>query len=299
IQVADHCVARGMAPDAFLPRFTFFFDISLSFFEEIAKFRAGRRIWSRIARDRFGAADPRAWRFKFHAQTSGVDLTRQQPLNNVARVAVQAMAGIFGGLQSLHTDAYDEALSTPTDAGARVAVATQNILREEAHLTDVIDPLGGSYYVEALTDRMEAEILRVLKVVADAGGMYAAVESGLVQRMIGESARRFQARVESGEQTVVGVNRYEVVEDAVERQALARPDPARMRAHIASFRAWKAGRSEAGVKRALDALAAAAHDPEANVFAAVVAAAEAGCTHGEICGRLRRELGFGHVQAIV
>ncbi|MGH8680158.1 MAG: methylmalonyl-CoA mutase family protein, partial [Burkholderiales bacterium] len=299
IQVADDCVARGMAPDAFLPRFTFFFDISLSFFEEIAKFRAGRRIWSRIARDRFGAADPRAWRFKFHAQTSGVDLTRQQPLNNVARVAVQAMAGIFGGLQSLHTDAYDEALSTPTDAGARVAVATQNILREEAHLTDVIDPLGGSYYVEALTDRMEAEILRVLKVVADAGGMYAAVESGLVQRMIGESARRFQARVESGEQTVVGVNRYEVVEDAVERQALARPDPARMRAHIASFRAWKAGRSEAGVKRALDALAAAAHDPEANVFAAVVAAAEAGCTHGEICGRLRRELGFGHVQAIV
>jgi methylmalonyl-CoA mutase N-terminal domain/subunit len=299
IQTADDCVARGMAPDAFLPRFTFFFDISVSFFEEIAKFRAGRRIWARIARERFGAADPRAWRFKFHAQTSGVDLTRQQPLNNVARVAVQAMAGIFGGLQSLHTDAYDEALSTPTDAGARVAIATQNILREEAHLTDVIDPLGGSYYVEALTDRMEAEVRRVLKVVADAGGMYAAVESGLVQRMIGESARRFQARVESGEQTVVGVNRYEVAEDAGERQALTRPDPAQMRAHIASFKAWKAGRSQEAVKRALDSLAAAANDPKANVFAAVVAVAEAGGTHGEICGRLRRELGFGHVQAIV
>ena len=299
IQNADDCAARGMDPDQFLPRFTFFFDISISFFEEIAKFRAGRRIWARVARERFGAKDPRSWRFKFHGQTSGVDLTRQQPFNNIARVAVQAMAGIFGGLQSLHTDAYDEALSTPTDAGARVAIATQNILREEAHLTDVIDPLGGSYYVEALTDRMEAEILRVMKIVADAGGMYAAVESGLVQRMIGESARRFQARVESGEQTVVGVNRYQVEEDATAREALVRPDPARMRAHIASFRAWKAGRSQEAVTRALDALAAAAHEPKANVFAAVVAAAEAGCTHGEICGQLRRELGFGHVQAIL
>jgi methylmalonyl-CoA mutase N-terminal domain/subunit len=299
IQTADDCIARGMAPDAFLPRLTFFFDISISFFEEIAKFRAGRRIWARIARERLGAKDPRAWRFKFHAQTSGVDLTRQQPLNNIARVAVQAMAGIFGGLQSLHTDAYDEALSTPTEAGARVAIATQNILREEAHLTDVIDPLGGAYYVEALTDRMEAEILRVLRLVEDAGGMYRAVEAGLVQKMIGESARRFQARVESGEQTVVGVNRYQVAEDAAGRQALARPDPTRMRAHIAAFQAWKAGRSEAAVKRALDALAAAAHDSKANVFGAVVAAAEGGCTHGEICGRLRRELGFGHVQAIV
>jgi methylmalonyl-CoA mutase N-terminal domain/subunit len=299
IQNAADCVARGMDPDAFLPRFTFFFDISISFFEEIAKFRAGRRIWARIARERLGAKDPRAWRFKFHAQTSGVDLTRQQPLNNIARVAVQAMAGIFGGLQSLHTDAHDEVLSTPTDAAARVAIATQNILREEAHLTDVIDPLGGSFYVEALTDRMEAEILRTMKIVEDAGGMYAAVESGLVQKLIGESARRSQARVESGEQTVVGVNRYRVAEDAAERRALARPDPERMRAHLAAFKAWKAGRSAAAVNKALDALSAAAHAPQANVFAAVVAAAEAGCTHGEICSRLRRELGFGHVQAIV
>jgi methylmalonyl-CoA mutase N-terminal domain/subunit len=299
VQNADDCLARGLAPDAFLPRFTFFFDISVSFFEEIAKFRAGRRIWARIARERFGATDPRAWRFKFHAQTSGADLTRQQPLNNITRVAVQAMAGIFGGLQSLHTDAYDEALSTPTDAAARVAIATQNVLREEARLTDVIDPLGGSYYVETLTDRMEAEIRRVMKMVADAGGMYAAVESGLVQRMIGESARRFQAKVESGEQTVVGVNRYQVEEDAAERQALARPDPERMRTHVAAFKAWKAGRSQATVRQALDALAAATRNPQANVFAAVVAAAEAGGTHGEICGRLRRELGFGHVQAIV
>jgi methylmalonyl-CoA mutase N-terminal domain/subunit len=299
IQNAEDCLARGMDPDQFLPRFTFFFDISISFFEEIAKFRAGRRIWARLARERFGAKDPRAWRFKFHAQTSGVDLTRQQPLNNIARVTVQAMAGIFGGLQSLHTDSYDEALSCPTDAGARIAIATQNILREEAHLTDVIDPLGGSFYLERLTDQMEAEILRVMQIVEDAGGMYRAVETGLVQRMIGESARRFQAAVESGAQTVVGVNAYRVEEDASARQPLERPDPARMRAHLDAFKAFKAARSAAAVGKALDALGAAAQEPRENVFARVVEAAEAGCTHGEICARLRKELGFGHVQAFV
>jgi methylmalonyl-CoA mutase N-terminal domain/subunit len=299
IQNADDCAARGMDPDQFLPRFTFFFDISISFFEEIAKFRAGRRIWARVARDRWGAKDPRSWRFKFHAQTSGVDLTRAQPLNNIARVAVQAMAGIFGGLQSLHTDSYDEALSCPTEAGARIAVATQNILREEAHLTDVIDPLGGSFYVERLTDQMEGEILRVMKLVEDAGGMYKAVETGLVQKMIGESARRFQASVESGEETVVGVNAYQVDEDRSARQPLEGPDPAHMKAHIEAFRAYKAARSGVAVQKALDALGTAAQDPRENVFGKVVEAAEAGCTHGEICGRLRKELGFGHVQAVI
>jgi len=299
IQVAQDCIDRGLDPDAFLPRLTFFFDISLSFFEEIAKFRAGRRIWARIARERLGAKDPRSWRFKFHGQTSGVDLTRQQPLNNIARVTVQAMAGIFGALQSLHTDAYDEALSCPTDFGARIAIATQNILREEAHLTDVIDPLGGSFYVERLTDQMEDEILRVMKIVANAGGMYRAVESGLVPKMIGESARRFQQKVESGEQTVVGVNAYVADEDAGARQALARPDATAMRAHLEAFRAYKSQRSQAQVAAALAALARAANAPGDNVFAKVVEAAEAGCTHGEICETLRRELGFGHVPAFV
>jgi methylmalonyl-CoA mutase N-terminal domain/subunit len=299
LQTADDCIARGMAPDQFLPRFTFFFDVSLSFFEEVARFRAGRRIWARLTRERYGAKDPRSWRFKFHGQTSGSDLTRAQPLNNIARVTVQAMAGILGGLQSLHTDSYDEALSCPTEFGARIAIATQNILREEAHLTDVIDPLGGSYYVETLTDAMEAEILRSMRIVQDAGGMYAAVTAGLVQQKIGESARRFQAQVESGEQTIVGVNAFQVEEDRRARPAPQRPDAARMRAHLADFAAYKAARSGGGVARALDALARAANDAKANVFAAVVDAAEAGCTHGEICGTLRREMGFGHVQAIV
>ena len=299
LQYADDCVAAGMSPDAFLPRFTFFFDVSISFFEEIAKFRAGRRIWARLTRERYGARDPRSWRFKFHGQTSGVDLTRQQPLNNIARVTAQAIAGIFGGLQSLHTDAYDEALSCPTQFGARIAVATQNILREEAHLTDVIDPLGGSYYVESLTDEMERKVLAILAEVEAAGGMYRAVESGLVQRRIGDSARRFQERIDRGEQTVVGVNAYQVAEEADSRPALPKPDPAEMGAHLASFASWKARRSATDVGRALDALARSTHDAGANVFAHVVAAAEAGCTHGEICGTLRREVGFGHPLIVV
>ncbi len=219
--------------------------------------------------------------------------------NNIARVTVQAMAGILGGLQSLHTDAYDEALSCPTEFGARIAVATQNILREEAHLTDVIDPLGGSYYVETLTDEMEAAILRSMQLVADAGGMYDAVAAGVVQRQIGESARRFQESVDSGAQTVVGVNAYRTDEDRSARPALPKPDAGKMQRHLADFAAYKAARSQGAVAAAHDALARAANDPQANVFAAVVAAAEAGCTHGEICGTLRREMGFGHVQALV
>jgi methylmalonyl-CoA mutase, N-terminal domain len=299
LQNAQDCIARGMDPDDFLPRFTFFFDISVSFFEEIAKFRAARRIWARVTREMLGAKDPRSWRFKFHAQTSGVDLTRQQPLNNISRVTVQAMAGILGGLQSLHTDSYDEALSVPSAEGARIAVATQNILREEAHLTDVIDPLGGSFYVEKLTDDMEAEIERVMKIVHEAGGMYRAVEAGIVQRMIGESARKFQQQLDEGTQTVVGVNAYRVEEDSSARPINPRPDRGAMQAHVEAFRAFKAQRSPSAVQAALDALARAAGDSRDNVFARVVEAAETGCTHGEICSTLRREMGFGHVQAIV
>jgi methylmalonyl-CoA mutase N-terminal domain/subunit len=293
VQYSEDCVARGLDPDSFLPRFSFFFDISLSFFEEVAKFRAGRRVWARLARERFGAKDPRSWRFKFHSQTSGVDLTRQQPLNNIGRVAVQAMAGIFGGTQSLHTDAHDEALSSPTEAAALIAVNTQNILREEAHLTDVIDPLGGAYYVEALTDQMEAEIEALIARIDAAGGMFAAVEQGLVQRLIGASAQAFQEQVERGEQTVVGVNAYQIDEDASARAPQERPDPEIMANHIARLQAFKASRDQAAVEAALDDLAAAAHSEDRNVFAAVIEAVDVGASHGEVCARLRREMGFG------
>ena len=294
MQYAQDCVERGMDIDFVLRRFTFFFDISISFFEEVAKFRAGRRIWARLARERLGAKDPASWRFKFHAQTSGVDLTEQQPLNNVARVAVQAMAGIMGGLQSMHTDAYDEAIATPTEETARIAIATQNILREEAHLCDVIDPLGGSYFVETLTDQMEAEIEEVIAKIDDAGGMYKAADAGLVQTMIGQSALAFQEQIESGDQKVIGVNCYQIDEPAHLRKPTERPDLERMKEHVARFKAYKDGRSQAEVDRALDTLARAANSGNENVYERVVEAAESGVTHGEIVRCLRKELGFGH-----
>ncbi len=293
LQYAEDCVARGVDIDVLLRRFTFFFDISISFFEEITKFRAARRIWARLARERLGAKTPNSWRFKFHGQTSGVDLTRQQPLNNIARVAVQATAGILSGLQSMHTDAYDEAVATPTEETARIAVATQNILREEAHLCDVIDPLAGSFYVETLTDQMEAEILAVIGKIDAAGGMYKAVEAGLVQTMIGDSALRYQDRIERGEEKVVGVNCYGLDEAETAVKPTERPDPDRMKAHVERFKAFKASRSPGEVEKALAALARAAHDEKDNVFARVVDAAERGVTHGEIVGLLRKELGFG------
>ncbi|MFA4928379.1 MAG: acyl-CoA mutase large subunit family protein [Patulibacter sp.] len=294
IQYADDCAQRGMPADSVLPRFTFFFDVSISFFEEIAKFRAARRIWARVAKERLGATDPRSLRFKFHGQTSGVDLTAQQPLNNIARVTAQAIAGIFSGLQSMHTDAYDEAITCPTEETARIAVATQNILREEAHLCDVIDPLGGSFYVESLTNQMEDEILAVMAKVEDAGGMYEAVGSGLVQTMIGQSALAAQQRIESGEQKVIGVNCFQANDDDIEQPPPYRPDPEQMRAHVEAFRAFKEQRSDAEVRRQLTALRRAAQSSDENVFARVVEAAYVGVTHGELVEALRDELGFGH-----
>jgi len=291
IQYADDLMARGLDPDSFLPRFTFFFDISISFFEEIAKLRAGRRLWARIAKDRLGAKQTRSRRFKFHAQTSGVDLTRQQPLNNISRAATQAIAGIFGGLQSMHTDAYDEVYRTPSEEAAEIAVATQNILREEAHLDDVIDPLGGSYYVEALTDQMEEKIEAIMAEISDAGGMFEAVRTGWVQGRIGESAMAFQNRVETGEQTIVGVNAYEAGKSHP-MTAEERPDAVIMESQIKRLHAFKRDRSQSAAEKGLDGLAAAAEGEE-NIFEKLVDAVEAGATHGEICTRLRRELGDG------
>lgn len=293
IQYAGDCMARGMDPDAFLPRFTFFFDISISLFEEVAKFRAARRLWAHIARDRLGARDPKSWRFKFHGQTSGADLTLQQPLNNIARVTTQAIAGILSGLQSMHTDAYDEAITCPTEGAAKIAIATQNILRDEAHLCDVIDPLGGSYYIEHLTDQMEEEVIAVMDQIDAAGGMYMAIESGLVQAMIGESALEFQALIESGVQKIVGVNCYQDEQKQTEPIPTSRPDPEKMKQHVLAFKAFKANRSRQQVNKALASLARAANREGDNVFAQVIEAAQAGVTHGEIISCLQQELGVG------
>ena len=293
IQYAEDCMARGLEPNKFLERFTFFFDISISFFEEVAKFRAGRRIWARLVEERFGVSNLRAKRFKFHAQTSGVDLTRQQPLNNISRVAVQAMAGILGGLQSLHTDGYDEVFTTPTEGPAKVAIATQNILKHEAGLCDVIDPLGGSYYVETLTDQMEAEILRVIAEIDEQGGMFKAVENGFVQKAIGESALGFQEAVDTGEQIVVGVNAYQEEEEETVLPAIDRPDPDWMQGQIDRLAAYKANRDQGGVTTALSDMRTAARSESENTFAAIVVATRAGATQGEIIAVLRDELGFG------
>jgi len=294
LQYAQDLMDRGREPDQFLPRFSFFLNCSMSFFEEIAKFRAARRIWSRLVRERLGAEDPRSQRMRFHVQTSGADLTRQQPLNNIARVTVQAMAGIFGGLQSLHTDSFDEAIATPSQASARIAVATQNILRHEAHLDDVIDPLGGSYYVEHLTDRMESEILAWIEKVDTQGGMYEAVRTGYVQKAIGESALERQRRLEDGTEIVVGVNHFVHEEDDLPLARTQRPDPAKVDAYLERLQAYRGGRDEAVVQEALDALGAVFDDEEENAYAKVVAAVDAGATHGEVCRRVRDAVGFGH-----
>src|SRR5262245_38214602 len=204
------------------------------------------------------------------------------------------MAGIFGGLQSLHTDSYDEVLSVPTEKAARIAIATQNILKEEAHLTDVIDPLGGSYYVEALTDAMEGRIREVIQRIDAAGGMYAAVEAGIPQRICGDSALAFAEKVDSGVETVVGVNKYRLpAEEEMPREALKPPSRKRIAAQVKRLKAFKAARSQAAVRRALDALTRAAESRDDNVYEEVVAAACAGVTHGEICGGLRKVYGFG------
>ncbi|HAD38130.1 MAG TPA: methylmalonyl-CoA mutase [Gammaproteobacteria bacterium] len=296
LQYGRDCLEHGMDPDDFLPRFTFFFDISMSLFEEVAKFRAGRRIWANLTQNELGAKTAHARRFKFHGQTSGADLTRQQPLNNITRVSTQAIAGILGGLQSLHTDAYDEVSNVPNEHPARIAVATQNILREEAGLCDVIDPLGGSWYVEDLTDQMEKKILNVMAVVENEGGMFKAVESGLVQRIIGESALNWQSRVDSGEQKIIGVNCYRTppAEDQQTVTPTVRPAAEKMRAQVEQLRRFKNERSQADVKRTLAELSRAANSKNDNVFSKVVEATAAGVTHGEVVGCLRQELGFGH-----
>ena len=203
------------------------------------------------------------------------------------------MAGIFGGLQSLHTDAYDEVIATPGEETARIAVATQNILREEAGLVDVIDPLAGSYYVESLTDQMEEEIMAVIDHIDEAGGMFEAAESGVPHELIGDSARAFAGRVETGEQTIVGVNSYLIDERETTAPEAFRPDIDEITDLVAEFGDFKAGRSRAAVDKALEALAKAASDPDDNLFGRVIDAARADVTHGEIVACLRDELGFG------
>jgi methylmalonyl-CoA mutase N-terminal domain/subunit len=204
----EECLHRGMAIDDFAPRLSFFFDVHNDFFEEIAKFRAARRIWARLMRDRFGARDPKSMMLRTHAQTAGVSLTAQQPVNNVARVAIQALAAVLGGVQSLHTNSMDETLSLPTEEAVKVALRTQQIIAEETGVTNTVDPLGGSFYIEQLTDEIEKEAMQYIEKIDSFGGMLRAVQLGYPQHEIAESAYHFQLKVERLEEIQVGVNRY-------------------------------------------------------------------------------------------
>ncbi len=272
-------LARGLAVDAFAPRLSFFWDVHNDFFEEIAKMRAARRIWARHLRERFGASDERSLKMRFHCQTAGVSLTAQQPLNNVARVAYQALAAVLGGTQSLHTNALDETLALPTETAVRVALRTQQILAHETGAANVADPLGGSYYVEALTDQLEAEAEAIFARVDEMGGVVAAIEAGWFQREIALSASRFQVEVETGSRTVVGVNAF--VEDEEQAIEILKVDEAAERAQRARMARMREARDDARVTECLGALAAAARAGH-NVIPAMLDCARAYCTLFEI-----------------
>jgi methylmalonyl-CoA mutase N-terminal domain/subunit len=288
--------AAGMDVDAIAPRLAFFFDAQMDFFEEIAKFRAARRLWARTMRERFGARDPRSCALRFHTQTAGVALTAQQPDNNVVRVAIQALAAVLGGTQSLHTNARDEALALPTDEAALLALRTQQIIAHETGAANTVDPLGGSYYLEALTAEIERRAAEYLDRIERLGGMLAAIEQGYVQREIGESAYREQQEVEAGRRVIVGVNRFQSDEGRV--PPILRVDPASVEAQRARLRRVRAERDGARTEAALRALREAAQGRD-NVLPPILECVRAYCTVGEICDTLRACFGTYRPSAVV
>jgi methylmalonyl-CoA mutase N-terminal domain/subunit len=287
IAYSEAALAAGLEVDQFAPRLSFFFACHTDFFEEVAKFRAARRMWARIMRDRFGARDPRSWTMRFHTQTGGVTLTAQQPLNNVVRTALEAMSAVLGGTQSLHTNAYDEALGLPSEQAAELALRTQQVIAHETGVPAVADPLGGSYYVEALTDAVEEEALRILAEIDERDGAVAVIEAGWMQRRIAESAYRFQRRLESGERVMVGVNRFQGDADEVE---IVRIGPKQQEAQVAALRELRAERDGPAVARCLDRLVECARG-SGNLLYPLREALAAYATIGECCDRLRGVFG--------
>ena len=284
IAYCEAAIAAGLSPDDFGERLSFFFNAHNHFFQEVAKFRAARRLWAEIMRDRFGATNPRALALRFHAQTGGSTLTAQQPENNIVRVTIQALSAVCGGAQSLHTNSFDEALALPTEHAATVALRTQQILATEAGTTDTADPLGGSYFVEALTDELEQQARELIARIDDLGGAVAAIDQGFVQAEIEASAFRFQRDVESGERIVVGVNAF--AEEAGETVELHHVDPAIERRQRERTEAWRAARDDQRARAALDELRRVAATDD-NLLPAMREALRVGCTVGEICGALR------------
>jgi methylmalonyl-CoA mutase N-terminal domain/subunit len=281
-------VARGLDVDAFAPRLSFFFNAHIDFFEEIAKYRAARRIWARELRDTFGARDPKSWLMRFHTQTAGVSLTAQQPLNNIGRTAVEALAGVLGGTQSLHTNSYDEALALPTEEAVRIALRTQQILAHETGVANTIDPLGGSYFVEALTDRMEELAYDYFRRIDELGGMVEAVKRGFPQREIADAAYELQREVDRHERIVVGVNDYR--EGDEEPLEILRIDPELERKQIGRVQAVRARRASEPVERALAELKAAAAG-DANLMPNLLTCARVHASEGEIVEALQEVFG--------
>lgn len=289
IGYVEHCLQRGMKIDDFAPRLSFFFDVHNDFFEEIAKFRAARRIWAKLMRDRFGARSASSMKLRTHAQTAGVSLTAQQPTNNVVRVALQALAAVLGGVQSLHTNSMDETLSLPTEEAAKVALRTQQIIAEESGVGNVVDPLGGSYYLEQLTDQIEAEALQYINKIDALGGMLRAVELGYPQKEIAEAAYKFQLQLDGKEQLIVGVNAYQ--DDTEQPIPTLEIDFAVEKEQIEKCKTFKAGRQKQPVQIALDKLRRSCRE-NLNVMPALLEAVEVGVTLGEVSDVYREVFGI-------
>ena len=283
----ERAAERGIDLDTIAPRVSFFWDVHNDFFEEVAKLRAARRLWARLTRDRLGCRDPRSWLMRAHCQTAGVSLTAQQPLNNVARTAVQALAAVLGGTQSLHTNSLDEAFAIPSEAAIKIAVRTQQILLEESGVADVVDPLGGSYYVETLTKEIEEQALDLISRIDDMGGMIGAIESGFANQIIADSAWEQQKKIESGERVVVGVNAFADDDRSIGGIELFKPDPGVLDRQLARLAQTKRERSERRVADALRAIEREAPVLETNLMPFIEEAVRARATVGEICDVLR------------
>jgi methylmalonyl-CoA mutase N-terminal domain/subunit len=285
----DAAIARGLAVDDFAPRLSFFFNAHVDFFEEIAKYRAARRIWARELREKYGAKNPRSWLMRFHTQTAGVSLTAQQPEVNIVRTALEALAAVLGGTQSLHTNSFDEALALPTENAVRLALRTQQVIAHETGVVNTIDPLGGSYYLEDLTNRLEAEAYDYFDRIEKLGGVVPAIEENFFQREIAEASFRYQSEVEAKQRVIVGVNRYQL-EDEPEVEIL-RIDPALEQQQIDRVQALRAQRDSAAVERTLAALKEASTRDGVNLMPLIVEASKAYVTMGEMCDALRETWG--------
>jgi methylmalonyl-CoA mutase N-terminal domain/subunit len=284
----EAAIERGLDVDEFAPRLSFFFNAHIDFFEEIAKYRAARRIWAREMRDTYGAKRPESHRMRFHTQTAGVSLTAQQPLNNIIRTTIEALAGVLGGTQSLHTNSYDEALALPTEEAVRIALRTQQVIAHESGVTNTVDPLGGSYFVERLTDEMEAAAYEYFSRIDELGGMVDAVKAGFPQREIADAAFRYQQEVDSRQRIVVGVNEYRHAEE--EEIPILRIDPELERKQAARLEATKAERDTVAVESALAELKAAAAS-DRNLMEPILAASRARASEGEMVAAMQEVFG--------